>query len=82
MDFAEVIIEATSSRLCMSAAPRVSAQAQDWGQPQFMSIPFTKGESRVVQRDISRGEFTPNWAIVGGEERESVKSGSFFNLLF
>ena len=65
----------------MSAAPRVSAQAQDWGQPQFMSMPFTKGESRLVQREISRGEFTPSWAIVGGEEGESVKSGGFVSLL-
>lgn len=47
-----------------------------------MSIPFTKGESRVVQREISRGEFTPSWAIVGGEERESVKSYGFVSVLF
>lgn len=27
-------------------------------------------------RWISRGEFTPSWAIVGGEVGESVKSGA------
>jgi hypothetical protein len=30
----------------------------------------------VVVRWISREEFTPSWAIVGGEVGENVKSGS------
>ena len=67
--------EATSERLCISAAPRDSAQAQDWGQPQLMSIPFMYGARRVVVREISRGLLTPSWAIVGGEVGERVKSG-------
>jgi hypothetical protein len=54
----------------MSAAPRVSAHAQDCGQPQFMSIPFTKGESRVVARDFEGrvyAELGDCWWRGGGE---------------
>ena len=40
-----------------------------------MSIPFTWGARRIVVRAISRGEFTPSWAIVGGGFGEMVKSG-------
>jgi hypothetical protein len=29
----------------------------------------------VVVREISRGEFTPSWAIVGGAVGDKVKSG-------
>jgi len=39
--FAAVTIDATNSRLCIKAAPRVSAHAQDCGQPQLMSMPLT-----------------------------------------
>jgi hypothetical protein len=31
-------------------------------------------------RAISRGELTPSWAIVGGERRERVKSGTGVSL--
>lgn len=41
-----------------------------------MSIPFTKGEIRVVARESSVGELQPNWAIVGGAVGEVVKSGA------
>jgi hypothetical protein len=51
--------------LCISAAPRVSAQAHDWGQPQFRSTPETWGAMRDVARENSRGEEAPNWIIVG-----------------
>lgn len=74
-DFAEETIDATRSGFCIRAAPRVSAQAQDWGQPQLMSMPFTWGARSVVVRAISRGELTPSWAIVGGGLGEVVKSG-------
>lgn len=67
-------MDATSSRLCMSAAPKVSAQAHDCGQPQFMSTPLTWGASSFVVRDISSGELTPSWRMVGGGERSVVKS--------
>jgi hypothetical protein len=52
----------------------LSAHAHDWGQPQLMSMPFTYGAMRVVERDNSRGEQTPNWAIVGPAVGEVVKS--------
>lgn len=67
-------MDATSSLLCMSAAPRVSAHAHDWGQPQLRSMPFTCGAIMVVARAISRGELHPNWAMVGGAFGEAVKS--------
>jgi hypothetical protein len=53
----------------------VSAQAQDWGQPQLMSTPLTWGARRCVVRNISSGEFTPSWRIVGGGVGLVVKSG-------
>lgn len=56
----------TSSRRFMSAAPSVSAQAHDWGQPQLRSTPETKGAARAEARASSRGLLAPNWRIVGG----------------
>lgn len=39
-----------------------------------MSMPLTWGARKVVVRLISRGEFTPSWAIVGVGEGDVVKS--------
>jgi len=39
-----------------------------------MSMPFTKGEMKVVARKSSVGEEQPNWAIVGGDVGERAKS--------
>ena len=74
--FASLTISATSSRLFISAAPRHSAHAQDWGQPQLRSTPDTKGAMVLVARANSRGELAPNWRIVGTDVGEggSVKS--------
>lgn len=73
---ASLTISATSSRLFISAAPRHSAHAQDWGQPQLRSTPETKGAMVLVARANSRGELAPNWRIVGTDVGEggSVKS--------
>lgn len=65
--FASFTISATSSRLFISAAPRHSAHAQDWGQPQLRSTPDTKGAMVLVARANSSGELAPNWRIVGTE---------------
>lgn len=69
-------ISLTSSRCSIRAAPRVSAQAHDCGQPQLMSTPFTYGATRDAARDTSRGELAPNWTIVGtvGPAIDMVKS--------
>ena len=66
VDLAAWTMEETRAGWFINAAPRVSAQAQDCGHPQFISMPFAWGARRVVVRDISSGEFTPSWAIVGG----------------
>ena len=39
-------------------------------------MPLTYGARRLVERAISRGEFTPNWTIVGGALGDVVKSDS------
>ena len=66
----------TSSRFSIRAAPKVSAQAHDWGQPQLRSTPFTYGATRDVALDTSKGELAPNWTIVGtvGPAVDMVKS--------
>lgn len=42
-----------------------------------MSMPLTKGAMRAVALESSRGELAANWAIVGGQVGESVKSGKW-----
>lgn len=59
-------ISRTSSRFSISAAPSVSAHAQDCGQPQLRSTPPTYGMTRDEARASSCGTFAPNWTIVGG----------------
>lgn len=56
----------TSSRFSIRAAPSVSEQAHDCGQPQLMSTPPAYGATRDDARDTSAGELAPNWTIVGG----------------
>ena len=56
----------TSARSSMSAAPSVSAHAQDCGQPQLRSTPPTYGATREEARASSWGTLAPNWTIVGG----------------
>lgn len=80
MFFAAVTMDATNSRLCIKAAPRVSAHAHDCGHPQLISMPLTYGASRVVAREISSGELQPNWTIVGGAVGDVVKSAADIRL--
>lgn len=50
----------TSSRLSISAAPRVAAQAHDCGHPQLRSTPLAEGATRVAARESSWGSLAPN----------------------
>lgn len=56
----------TSSLFSIKAAPRVSEQAHDWGQPQFRSTPLLNGATREEALASSCGTLAPNWTIVGG----------------
>lgn len=71
-----MIMPRTSSLFSMRAAPSVSAQAHDWGQPQFRSTPLQCDATSVDALASSRGTLAPNWTMVGGcfPRVEMVKS--------